>query len=396
MNPGAHVSWETLTVATAFVMSMLAYALFVGADFGGGIWDLLAGSTKRGEKPRATIDESVTPVWEGNQTWTIFGIVFLWTGFPRAFAAVMTALFVPLALSLLGLLLRGIGFSFRHEAERLRVKQLTGVLFAASSFMTPFFLGACVGAVATGRVRLDPPGNVWSAWTNPTAIMTGVLFVATSAYISAIYLVGDSHHRGEDDMVKYFSRRVLVSGAVTGLLAAGNLYLLSLNAKYVFHRLWGPALPLVIVSVAGGTAAFVIVLFRRVWLLRICGALAVIGVVGAYAIAQYPYIFPTSLTLQRASAPRTSLLAEIAVLGMLLVLVVPAFVYLYALQQRQRLKVTSESGWLEKAVAQENAAAAAQRGELPPPKHRLVTAVVIGAAVTGIVRERISRARRSV
>lgn len=395
MSPGANVSWETLTVGAAFVMSMLAYALFVGADFGGGVWDLLAGSTKRGEKPRATIDESVTPVWEGNQTWTVFGIVFLWTGFPRAFAAVMTALFVPLALSLLGLLLRGIGFSFRHEAERLRTKQLNGVLFAASSFMTPFFLGACVGAVATGRVRLEPPGNVWSAWINPTAIMTGVLFVATSSYISAIYLVGDAHHRGEEDMVKYFSRRVLVSGAVTGLLAGGNMYLLSLNATYLFHRLWGPALPLVILSLAGGAAAFVIVLLRRVWLLRICGALALIGVVGAYAIAQYPYIFPTSLTLQQASAPRSALLAEIAVLGLVLLLVVPAFVYLYALQQRQRLQVTSESDWLEKAVAQENAAAAAQRGELPPPKHPLVTAVVIGAAVAGILRDTFSRARRS-
>jgi cytochrome bd ubiquinol oxidase subunit II len=396
MSPAATVPWEAVVVGSTLLATMAAYALFAGADFGGGIWDLLAGRTEAGARPREAIDRSVTPVWEGNQTWIVLGIVFLWTGFPRAFAAVMTALFVPLALSLLGILLRGVGFAFRHEAERVRAQQFAGVLFAASSVLAPFFLGAAVGAVVTGRVRPAPPGNVWSAWINPLALVTGALFVACCAYVSAVYLVGDSHHRGDEEMVRYFSRRVIGSGIIAGALAAINIYLLSRYATYVFHRLWGPALPVVIVSLAGGGAAFVLVLLRRIWLLRISAALAVIGVVAGWGIAQYPYVLPGTLTLSTGSAPTAALLAEIAVLGLAILLVAPAFGYLYLLQQRQQLEVTEESDELKNAAATEDARSQGHRGE-PQSQHRrpLLMAVIVGAALSDLARDGIRRARRS-
>ena len=136
---------------------MAAYALFAGADFGGGIWDLLAGSSPRGRRARDAIDASVTPVWEGNQVWIVLGLVLLWTGFPSAFAAITITLFVPLAASVLGLVLRGVGFGFRHEAVRPASKRLTGALFASSSLLAPFFLGTAVGAVTTGRIPRAQP-----------------------------------------------------------------------------------------------------------------------------------------------------------------------------------------------------------------------------------------------
>src|SRR5690242_21738749 len=148
MNP----SPEALAVAAILFVVLAAYALFGGADFGGGIWDLVAGGDRRGTAPRELIDESITPVWEANHVWLIFILVLLWTAFPPAFAAIMTALFVPLSLSLLGIVLRGVGFAFRHTAQRLRTRQFTGALFAASSLITPFFMGTVVGAVATGQV----------------------------------------------------------------------------------------------------------------------------------------------------------------------------------------------------------------------------------------------------
>ena len=230
---------ETLAVAAALLLTMAAYALFAGADFGGGIWDLLAGGPHRGERARAAIDESLTPVWEGNQVWIVLGLVFLWTAFPPAFAAIMTTLYVPLSVSLLGIVLRGIGFAFRHEAERLPMKSLSGALFAASSLLAPFFLGCCVGAVATGQVRTGSAGNELGAWTTPTALMTGGLFVATCAYIGAVYLVGDSARRGDEEMVRYFSRRALAAGLVTGAFAAATFALLHWSAPYLFGRLTG-------------------------------------------------------------------------------------------------------------------------------------------------------------
>jgi cytochrome bd ubiquinol oxidase subunit II len=191
MNP----SWQAVSVGVALCATMAAYALCAGADFGGGIWDLLAGGAGRGARAREAIDTSVTPVWEGNQVWIVLGLVLLWTGFPPAFAAVMTALFVPLALSLLGILLRGIGFAFRHEAAGPAAKRLTGLLFGASSLLAPFFLGVVVGAVATGAVPRRPAGTISAAWTSPTALCTGAMFVSACAFVGGVYLVADTHHR---------------------------------------------------------------------------------------------------------------------------------------------------------------------------------------------------------
>ena len=195
MNP----SPETIAVAAILFVVLAAYALFGGADFGGGIWDLIAGGPERGAPPRELIDESITPVWEANHVWLVFILVLLWTAFPPAFAAIMTALFVPLSLSLLGIVLRGVGFAFRHTAQRMRVQQLTGATFAASSLITPFFMGTVVGAVATGQVPVHPSGNVLAAWTSPTAILTGFLFVAACAYVSAVFLVLEARQRGRHE-----------------------------------------------------------------------------------------------------------------------------------------------------------------------------------------------------
>lgn len=357
-------SWEAVVVLGGLLATMAAYALFAGADFGGGIWDLLAGSTEQGAEPRKEIDRSVTPVWEGNQTWIVLGLVLLWTAFPTAFAAVTTTLFVPLALSLLGIVLRGVGFAFRHEAEKIRTQQLNGVLFGASSLLAPFFLGAAVGAVATGKVVVRGHGNQPGDWLALTPLVTGALFVAACAYIGAVYLVGDSHQRGKPHMVRYFSHRALASGAVTGVLAAVNMGLLWHSAPYAFHRLiWWPGLPLVVVSVAGGLAALLLIWRRRVFLLRGAAALAVAGVIAAWGVAQYPWLLPTSLSLAEGSAPVASLRSEIAVMAMAAVLVVPAFAYLYRLQQQQRLAVTESSQELRRAVRAENRGSPVAPGE---------------------------------
>jgi cytochrome d ubiquinol oxidase subunit II len=327
---------ETIAVAAILFVVLAAYALFGGADFGGGIWDLVAGGPERGAAPRELIDESITPVWEANHVWLVFILVLLWTAFPPAFAAIMTALFVPLSLSLLGIVLRGVGFAFRHTAHRLRVQQFTGATFAASSLITPFFMGTVVGAVATGAVPVHPGGNVLAAWTSPTAILTGFLFVAACAYVSAVFLVLEARQRGRGDLMGYFALRATAAGAVTGGLAGGTFFELSRSAPYVYHRLTGIALPLVAVSIAAGIAVLVMLWLR--WhhplILRATAAIAVATVVWGWGLAQYPYLFPTTLTLPSGSAPTATLDAEFVVAGLAVVLVVPGFALLYYLQQR--------------------------------------------------------------
>ena len=383
-------SWEALTVLVGLLSTMAAYALFAGADFGGGIWDLLAGRTEQGAEPRAEIDASVTPVWEGNQTWIVLGLVLLWTSFPQAFVAVMTTLFVPLSLSLLGLVLRGVGFGFRHESVTLRAQQTNGVLFGAASILAPFFLGVAVGAVATGRVASPARGDRPGAWLAPTPLLTGALFVATCAYIGAVYLVRDAHERQHPAMVTYFSRRALAAAVVSGLLAAADLGLLSHASPRLFHRLIGwPGLPLVLLSVLAGLAALALIIARRYVLLRVAAALAVIGVISAWGAAQYPWLLPRTLDIATGSAPPTALRSELAVLAMAAVLVVPAFAYLYRLQQRGLLEVTESSPELRAAVRAENApsrAGSERPGRLVSVLAGVITAVALLGRLLGRAR----------
>ncbi len=139
-------------VGAILLACVTLYVVLGGADFGGGLWDLLAGDTARGRRPRALIDESITPVWEANHVWLVFDLVIFWTAFPRAFTAVMNTLALPIWLALAGIVLRGAGFAFRKELDRLRWERAAGAVFAFSSLMTPFFMGTVIGAIATGSV----------------------------------------------------------------------------------------------------------------------------------------------------------------------------------------------------------------------------------------------------
>ena len=390
-------SVDSIAVAAILFMVLSAYALFGGADFGGGIWDLLAGGAARGAAPRELIDESITPVWEANHVWLVFVLVLLWTAFPPAFAAIMTALFVPLSLSLLGIVLRGVGFAFRHTAERLRMQQLTGVLFAAASLITPFFMGTVVGAVATGQVPVHPGGNVLAAWTSPTAILTGFLFVAACAYVSAVFLVTESRQRGHQDLMRYFSLRATATGVLTGALAGGTFAELPASAPHLFAGLTGTALPLVAISIAAGIAVLVMLWLRwyHVLALRAMAAIAVATVVWGWGLAQYPYLFPTSLSLTAGSAPTGSLVAEFVMAGLALLLVAPGFVLLYLLQQQRMLTAAETDADLRLAARLEQDIPGRPAANPAPPGTRLTTALVLALLTVRAIKDLFSpRGRR--
>lgn len=98
------------------ILALLAYALLAGADFGGGAWDLLAGTGKAkdgAEDQRKLISASLGPVWEANHVWLIFVIVCTFSAFPAAFGDIATSLELPLALALVGIVLRGAAYVYR-------------------------------------------------------------------------------------------------------------------------------------------------------------------------------------------------------------------------------------------------------------------------------------------
>ncbi|HET6998084.1 MAG TPA: cytochrome d ubiquinol oxidase subunit II [Solirubrobacterales bacterium] len=328
------------------------YALFGGADFGGGLWDLIAGDAEKGERPRDLIQSSLTPVWEANHVWLIFVLVVLWTAFSAAFSAIFSTLYVPIALAAVGIVLRGAGFAFRKQIEGLQARRAAGATFALSSVLTPFFMGVVVGAVASGEVPADGNGDAFSTWLQPLPLLTGVLFVATSAYLAAVFLVGDARRAGDPDLERYFVRRSLAAAAVAGIGAAVGLVELHAEARYVFDRLVDQGLPLVIASAACGLGLLALLLrpmgrkvdsgstYRPIGgrFLRPLAAGAVVSVIWGWGVAQWPYLLPTSMRIDEAAAPDSTLIMVFVVFAAAAVFVLPSLALLYALSQRDLLE----------------------------------------------------------
>ena len=317
------------------------YALFGGADFGAGLWDLLAGDAERGERPRALIQRSLTPVWEANHVWLIFILVVLWTAFPEAFGAIMSTLYVPLALAALGIVLRGAGFAFRKSVESLPAQRALGASFAISSVMTPFFMGTVVGAIASGNVPAEGNGEAFSSWLEPLPLLTGAMFVASGAYLAAIFLIADSRRDGDSEMEEYFRSRALWAAAAAGAFAVAGLFALNDEASSIFDRLVAEGLPLVALSGACGTAVLIMLVRGRVRGLRPLAILAVAAVIWGWGVAQFPYLLPTSLDIATAAAPGPTLVSVLIVFCVAAVTILPALALLYSLAQRD---IVGESG----------------------------------------------------
>ncbi|HEV3295546.1 MAG TPA: cytochrome d ubiquinol oxidase subunit II, partial [Streptosporangiaceae bacterium] len=202
------------TVGAILLATVTLYAILGGADFGGGLWDLLAGGDRRGRAPRTLIDESITPVWEANHVWLVFALVIFWTAFPDAFAAVMTVAALPIWLAVAGIVLRGAGFAFRKEVTRLSLERGLGATFAFSSLLTPFFMGAVVGGIADGQIPDQHTQASLAAWTQPTSVLTGFIFVGACGYLAAVFLIGEAARRGDQRMERYFTHRAQVAAVL--------------------------------------------------------------------------------------------------------------------------------------------------------------------------------------
>ena len=259
---------------------------------------LVGGRGERAERARRLVDSAIGPVWEANHVWLIFILVVLWTAFSVAFEAVMSTLFIPLCLAALGIVLRGSGFAFHEVVKRPRERSFAEHLFAASSVITPFFMGTVVGAIASGRVPVgNAAGDPWSSWLNPVSILIGVLFVATGAYLAAVFLITDARHAGDEDLERYFAARALVAALVTGAIAVAGIFVLRDDARYVYDGLTSDALPLVIASGLCGIGALVAIRRGARRGARPLAVGAVVAVIWGWGVAQFPYLLPTSLTI---------------------------------------------------------------------------------------------------
>lgn len=328
-------------LAGALTVALNAYVLSGGADFGGGVWDLLA-SGPRTRAQRDLVAQAIGPVWEANHVWLILAVVLLFTCFPPAFARLAVALNLPLTGALVGIVLRGSAFAFRgYGGDRDAVQQRWGRLFAVASLITPVLLGVAVGAVASGAVGDEGRGtgdgfvtNYVATWLAPFPLAVGLFTLCCFAFLAAVYLTLEAP---EGALREDFRGRALLAGVAVGVAALLALIVAGPGAPLVRRGLVGSdwALPFQLGTGMVAVGALGALWTRRYHLARAAAAVQVSLILWGWAGSQYPYIVPPDLTIDDAAAPGATLRLVLIALTLGALVLVPSLVYLFRIFKRR-------------------------------------------------------------
>jgi cytochrome d ubiquinol oxidase subunit II len=318
---------ENLAAGVVY-LGLVLYAVFGGADFGGGIWIALA-SGPRAREQRNGLFHAIGPVWETNHIWLIFVIVTLFTAFPKGFAALFTALLTPLVIALIGINFRGASFAFHHFGSQTGEKiPLMASTFAVSSLLTPFAFGMTLSATATGKIVF---GNGWVQsdqwfWIDPFTLVGGVTGMTICAFLAPIYMTV----RTEGDLRNDFKRQGIIAGLVLGILTTVEIPVAMAYAPLFIDRLLAPRgiLFVALSVIAGITTQILLWRCRFLW-----AQMAAVGTVtltiSGFAAAMYPDLLIGQLSIVAAAAPSATLRAFFTVLVVGGIILAPSLLLLY-------------------------------------------------------------------
>jgi len=320
-------------LAGLIALSLNAYVLFGGADFGGGVWDLLASGPRR-DRQREVISHAIGPIWEANHVWLILAIVLTFSCFPPVFARLGTVLHIPLSLMLVGIVLRGSAFTFRtYDDQHDAVQRRWGRIFAGASLVTPVLLGVCIGAVASGHAGPVPASGDFAdrfvdPWLTPFSLAVGLMALALFAHLAAVFLTLESD---DPALTEDFRLRALWSGVILFLVAFGALVIAREQAPLMGVGLlvstW--SLPFHVATGLAAIAVLAALWWRRYHLARVAVGLQVSLILWGWAVSQYPYLVPPDLSIQGAAAPAATLRLVLIALGLGIVVLLPSLVYLF-------------------------------------------------------------------
>lgn len=315
--------------AAVVLIGIIVYALFGGADFGGGIWTGLA-SGPRAAQQRQAISRAMGPVWETNHVWLILIVVAMFTAFPPAFADLSTALLVPLVIALVGIVSRGAAFAFRHFAHGTETA-LPGMsaLFSIASVATPLVMGMTLGAVAGGHISIEDgevTSGLWEPWLQPFSIICGLMAVAICSFLAAHYMTA----RTSGEMQEDFRSRGLVAGLLLAALAIIALPVAYWDAEPFWDELAKPSALSVMSASAVFWATSLVVLWRRWYVLAPPVAAGTVGlVIGGWGAVQHPYLIPPGGRISDLAAADATLEPFLIALVAGAVILVPSLVLLY-------------------------------------------------------------------
>jgi cytochrome d ubiquinol oxidase subunit II len=283
--------------------SLVLYALFGGADFGGGVWHLLA-TGPRARQQRELVASAIAPIWEANHVWLILVVVVLFTGFPVAFAEIATRLHAPLTALLIAIVIRGSAFAFRSASGDRPVEERGwGTAFGLASVAAPMLLGMTLATLSSGRLPDSALRLSWRGpWLMPFALAAGLFTLALFAYLAAVFLTVDAAE--EAQVQEDFRRRAIGTGVLSGALALVTFRLPEAGAPLVrqglANRSW--SWPLHLLTGMAAIAALGSLVARRFRVARVCAVLQVALVVLGWGASQYPFLVVPTITLGSASA----------------------------------------------------------------------------------------------
>jgi cytochrome d ubiquinol oxidase subunit II len=320
-----------LLLAGASVASLTFYVLMGGADYGVGVWHLLARGP-RADAHRALIARAIAPIWEANHVWLILVVTVLFTAFPPAFALIMTTLHIPLALLLVGIVFRGSAFAFRGYAiAPPSLHPHWERLFAVSSLLTPILLGITIGAIASGTLQITPGDAVRTfirPWLAVFPFAVGFFALALFVYLGAVYLILET----EDPAIRDdFRRRAMGAGLIANALAMLVLVLSQDGAPQVWEGLTSSfwSWLLLASTIMAAIAALLLLWLRRYYVARGMAVAHVTLILWGWALGQYPYLIEPSLTIYEAAAPTATLRLVLLALVVGALILFPSLYYLY-------------------------------------------------------------------
>lgn len=320
-----------LYVVTAFLgLSLLAYALLGGADFGAGIIEIFAGKVTK-----KTITHAIAPVWEANHMWLILMVVILFMGFPLIYSQLSLYLHIPLLILLIGIILRGTAFTFRHyDAIIDKSQDHYTFIFKLSSIIAPLFLGIITGAMILGRIDPNPPTfyeGFITPWLNSFCIMLGIFTCCLFAFLAAVYLIGEA----ETPAIRRRFLKIARNGNIATVISGGLVFVFAeLNGFPLAHMFLGSpgTLAAVILATLSLPLLWWSLTKQKIVLPRLIAGFQTMMILGAWFWDQYPavlrYTDGSYLGLFNTAAPEATIrqLALALLIGSLLIL--PALFYL--------------------------------------------------------------------
>lgn len=275
--------------AAVTLIGIALYAVFGGADFGGGVWDLLATGPRR-HAQREAITHAIGPVWEANHVWLIFTLVAMFACFPSAYADIATSLNAVLALALLGIVLRGAAFVFRNYADLTSIARSWTVVFGIASLLAPFCFGDAAGAIATGRY----------AWSSPFALSVGLFAVTLCAQLAAVFLLRETPAGAVQNDFRKRAIRSTVAVWVVGLLPA--LLAWRFEPRIVTALTTPAALIAIAVAMLLGVVVMLLLARRHDTVARAAVGFEVLAVLLGWFGAQAPALVPGHWTIATAAS----------------------------------------------------------------------------------------------